>query len=234
MKIITVASLKGGVGKTTLAIYLGASLAHSGKKVLLIDADPNNNLTDFFFRNTSVESLRQYNLFRVLQGLSNITESIRPLVGNMSVLAATPELAKANLELSNDPSSMIRFRQDLMELDYDFVVWDTPPSLTYELFLALHGANVVLCPVGFSRWTFQGYELVADACKRVKAPDPICVPFNVSAKDVERIADVKLPNLSKISIPKSTAFGKSAINGKLFPETNSLWTDFRKLTKSIL
>ena len=133
MKIITVASLKGGVGKTTLAIYLGASLASQGKKVLLIDADPNNNLTDFFFRNIAIASMRQHNLFRVLQGLSNLTDSIRLHAGNISVLAATPELAKANLELSNDPSSMIRFRQDLMELDYDFVVWDTPPSLTYEL-----------------------------------------------------------------------------------------------------
>lgn len=236
MRSIVIASLKGGVGKTTLAIYLAASISKTnfGKKVLIIDADPNNNLTDFFLRDESLETLEEKNLFTVLLGDAKLEDSLRKFSG-FSILPATPELAGAHLELSNDPGSMLRFQANLKKLGFDYVVWDTPPSLTYELFLALHGSDIVLCPIGFSRWTFQGFKLIERACQRLEAPSPICVPFNVSAKDQERIYDTKgINRITKTAIPRSAQFSKSATLGKLFSDSHDLWSDFEKLTKEIL
>lgn len=239
MKVISIASLKGGVGKTTLSIYLGASIqkVFPNKKVLLVDADPNNNLTDFFLREETVEALEERNLFTVLVGESRLDESIR-VIDNLYILPATPDLAGAHLELSNDPSSMIRFRKNLEIFcetnKIDFVIFDTPPSLTYELFLALHLSTSVICPIGFSRWTLQGFKLIDRACRKLEAPDPICVPFNVSQKDAERIYDSGLQNVTKSFVPKSAQFVKSATLGKIFSESLDIWDDLEKLVKEVL
>lgn len=234
MKIITVASMKGGVGKTTLAVYLAAFLAKSKKKVLLIDADPNNNLTDFFLRDEELNTLEKSNLFQVLLGLVDVRDAVRHISPYLSIIPSTPELAKAHIELANDPGSMIRFQADIKLLDFDFIVWDTPPSLTYELFLALHCSNVILSPLGFSRWTFQGFSLIENACKKMKSPAPIGVPCIVSKKDSERIYESGLKRISKSVISKNTAYGKSAILGKLIPDNSPLWNEFKSLYREVL
>lgn len=230
MKSITIASLKGGVGKTTLAIYFAASLARQKKKVLLIDADPNNNLTDFFLRNEELDSLQSKSLFNILKGRATLTDSIRIVEPGLGIIPTTPELAKAQNDFGANPGTALRFHNALKTLNYDFIVFDTPPSLTYELYLALYNADHVICPIGFSRWTIQGYQLIAEACEQNNVTSPICVPFNVSKKDSERISEIELPS-TKTSIPKSAEFAKSAINGKL---SDKVFGDFKNLTKEIL
>lgn len=230
MKIITVASLKGGVGKTTLAIYFAASLARKKKKVLLVDADPNNNLTDFFLRSEELDSLQNKSLYNVLKGRIPLIDSIREVENGLSILPTTPELAKAQVDFGANPGIALRFQNSIKALNLDYVVFDTPPSLSYELYLALYNANHVICPIGFSRWTIQGYQLIADACFENNVSSPICVPFNVSKKDSERIAEIELPS-TKTSIPKSAEFAKSAINGKL---SDKVFEEFNLLTKEIL
>lgn len=234
MKIITVASMKGGVGKTTLAVYLAAFLAKSKKKVLLIDADPNNNLTDFFLRDEGLDTLEKSNLFQVLLGMVDVKDAVRSISTNLAIIPSTPELAKAHVELANDPGSMIRFQSEIKLLKYDYIIWDTPPSLTYELFLALYCSNVVLSPLGFSRWTFQGFSLIENACRKMKSPDPIGVPCIVSRKDSERIYESGLERISKSIISKNIAYGKSAILGKLIPDNSPLWDELKSLTKEVL
>lgn len=230
MKSITIASLKGGVGKTTLAIYFAASLARQKKKVLLIDADPNNNLTDFFLRNEELDSLQTKSLYNILKGKIPITEAIRKIEPGLGVIPTTPELAKAQNDFGANPGTALRFHNALKTLEFDFIIFDTPPSLTYELYLALYNADHVLCPIGFSRWTIQGYQLIAEACVQNNITEPVCVPFNVSKKDSERISEIELPS-TKTSIPKSAEFAKSAINGKL---SDKVWNEFSHLTKEIL
>lgn len=230
MKIITIASLKGGVGKTTLAIYFAASLARKKKKVLLVDADPNNNLTDFFLRTEELDSLQNKSLYNVLKGRIPLVDAIREVEPGLSVLPTTPELAKAQIEFGANPGTTLRFQNTIKSLNLDYVVFDTPPSLSYELYLALYNADHVICPIGFSRWTIQGYQLIADACIENNVSAPICVPFNVSKKDSERISEIDLPS-TKTSIPKSAEFAKSAINGKL---SDKVFSDFDTLTKEIL
>lgn len=230
MKSITIASLKGGVGKTTLAIYFAASLARQKNKVLLIDADPNNNLTDFFLRNEDLESLQSKSLFNILKGRAKLNDSIRIIESGLGVIPTTPELAKAQNDFGANPGTALRFHNAIKALDFDYIIFDTPPSLTYELYLALYNADHVICPIGFSRWTIQGYHLIAEACEENNVTAPICVPFNVSKKDTERISEIELPS-TKTSIPKSAEFAKSAINGKL---SDKVFTDFKNLAKEIL
>lgn len=91
-------------------------------------------------------------------------------------------------------------------------------------------SNQVLCPIGFSRWIIQGYQLIAEACLNNNVSEPICVPFNASKKDAERISEIELPS-TKTSIPKSAEFAKSAIKGKL---SEKVLIEFQKLTQEIL
>jgi chromosome partitioning protein len=234
MKIITIASLKGGVGKTTLAIFLGLTLSKLKKKVLLIDADPNNNLTDFFLRDEDTGTLEAKNIYSVLTGRSPVQDCIRSHEYGINILPATPDLAKSQIELVQDPSAMIRFSKGIKSLNYDYVIYDTPPSLTYELYLAIHEANVVLCPVAFSRWTFQGFDLLRYVCQRREQSSPIAVPSMVSAKDLERIQASGMENISKSFITKSSALSQAATLGKQLPDKSEIWDQFKALAKEVI
>lgn len=149
MKIITVASLKGGAGKTTIAVFLARAFRELNKQVLVVDLDHNNNLTDYFLRGKDPEELENLNVYHVLTGRKNIQDCIYESsdTTDIDVLPCTISLNKIGSELARDPGALLRFGPQLKKLSYDIVIIDTPPALCFELSAGLYASHVVLSPL---------------------------------------------------------------------------------------
>ena len=170
--IYTIANQKGGVGKTTSTINLGAFLAHYGKNVLLVDIDPQSNATS----SLGIDKLTVTGgTYQALLGEKNIREFIlhNPKL-NLSILPASPDLAGAEVELVNEVGRENLLKRKLLPLadDFDYVLIDCPPSLGL---LTLNGlVDGILIPVQCEYLAMEGLgDLIStiDRVRRAIAPD---------------------------------------------------------------
>jgi len=215
MKIITVSSLKGGVGKTTLAVFIARALSASGKRVLCIDLDHNNNLTDYWLRDMDCLGLENKAIQHVLARRVPLLDAVIKL-DCVDVIAATPQLAKIGFELARDQGVAMRLKSALRQTDYDYVIIDTPPSLSLELTIGLYAADLVLVPVSASRWTVQGYSIICDEISAVfeatgKAPDLMVIPSMVTPKEADVIRGSAMWKCSAYAVCRDPAV-KNAVN----------------------
>lgn len=145
--ILAFSMQKGGVGKTTSTLSVGANLAKKGAKVLLIDADPQGNLTKGLgVRGADLEYTTYEVLLNPKQGVEFAT--ITTPFG-IDLIAATPALAGAEGDLGQKPGRELRLRQALhssKEAEYDFILIDTPPSPNLFTFNAMAAASSVIVP----------------------------------------------------------------------------------------
>lgn len=130
MRIVAVLNQKGGVGKTTTAVNLGAALALRGRRVLLIDSDPQGNLTDHLGLEPGDDHATLYDV--LMEGASVATATLATDTEGLFVLPAEPDLAAAESELAAEIGREIRLRRALAGIPadtYDWVFIDCPPSL---------------------------------------------------------------------------------------------------------
>ncbi|GBF52089.1 CobQ/CobB/MinD/ParA nucleotide binding domain protein [Leptospira ryugenii] len=239
MKIITVSSLKGGVGKTTLSIYLGQALKKisSKSKILHIDLDHNNNLTDFYLRDLGVEDIEANSIAKYLTGIKDL-DSLHTVtwIDGIHLIPATPRLSKTAIGLSWDAGLISRFRKHIRGLRFDYVIIDTPPALCLELYLGIHAADLVLSPVGFSRWNIQGFqeieEVVNNSNESLESGKISLIPVRtmVSEKKSDKLDELGLI-FAKTFIPKSESIASSIDQGKALTEKNSLF--FEQLAEEV-
>lgn len=167
-RVIAVANQKGGVGKTTTAVNLGACLAALGKRTLLIDIDPQGNTTSGVGINKAdVNSC----IYDVLINEVDTTESIQSTqVDRLDVIPATIQLAGAEIELVPTISREVRLRKALTPLKnkYDYIIIDCPPSLGLLTVNALTAADSVLIPIQCEYYALEGLSQLLNTIRLVQ------------------------------------------------------------------
>ncbi len=167
-KVIAIANQKGGVGKTTTAINLGASLAAHDLRVLLVDADPQGNSTTGLGVEKSTE---QATLYDALLGDLPLEQIIRstPLDG-LSIVPADKNLVGANLELVDSSNRETRLRDKLhaARARFQYILIDCPPALDLLTLNALMAADSVLVPIQCEFFALEGVSELMDTIDQVR------------------------------------------------------------------
>jgi chromosome partitioning protein len=167
-RIISVASQKGGVGKTTTAINLAACLAQENQRVLVVDVDPQGNASSGLGVNGNDVASSTY---EILIGAADIKEAIRPTaLANLDLIAAGQRLSGAEIELVSMLSRESRLKTALTVIrdDYDYLFLDTPPSLGLLTVNALTASDSVLIPLQCEYLALEGLSQLVGAIRLVQ------------------------------------------------------------------
>lgn len=168
-RLIAVVNQKGGVGKTTTAVNLSASLAKLGKRGLVIDSDPQSNATSGFGITPAAVSASTYT---VLVGDSTVAQAIVPTqVPGIDILPSNRELTGAELELVDADEREYRLRNAIAGLrsKYDFILIDCPPSLGLLTVNALSAADVLIVPLQCEYYALEGLSALLDTVERIRS-----------------------------------------------------------------
>ena len=166
-RVISIANQKGGVGKTTTAVNLSACLAQKGKRVLLIDTDPQGNATS----GLGIESHTEKSVYNVLVDDMDIKETIlSTMIKKLEICPANINLAGAEIELVSMVSRENRLKDavDTIRDEYDYILIDCPPSLGLITLNAFTAADSVLIPVQCEYYALEGLGQLLNTINLVK------------------------------------------------------------------
>ena len=167
-KAIAIANQKGGVGKTTTSINLSACLAEKGKKVLVIDKDPQGNTTSGFgIDKNNLETT----IYELILGECSISDCIiKEVIKNVSLVPSNVNLAAAEIELIgiDKKEYILKKEVDYIKEEYDFIIIDCPPSLNMLTINAMTTADSVLVPIQCEYYALEGLSQLIHTINLVK------------------------------------------------------------------
>lgn len=168
-RCIAIANQKGGVGKTTTAINLGASLAAEGQRVLIIDLDPQGNASTGLGIDADRRNFTTYDL--LIEGMS-LQEIVLPTgVENLSIAPATTDLSSADVELVSNENRVFLLKDALVPEflgDFDIILMDCPPSLNLLTVNAMAAADAVLVPLQTEFFALEGLSQLMLTIREVR------------------------------------------------------------------
>jgi chromosome partitioning protein len=251
MKIVAIANQKGGVGKTTTAVNLGAALAELGKRILIVDLDPQANATSSF----GLQEVEDISLYEPLLGEASITEKILPSRREgLFIVPADLDMAGAEVEIARMPNHLTRLAETLKPLHtdqtFDFVFLDCPPSLGILMSNALAAADELLTPIQCEYFALEGLVKIvrlieqvlnSGANERLELGGIVMTMFdsrtNLSQQVVadvrkhfgERVYETVIPRSVRLS--EAPSFGKSILE---YASSGPAARAYRALAKEFL
>ena len=224
-KIVAIANQKGGVGKTTTAVNLSSCVAALGKRVLIVDLDPQGNTTTGYgIPKRSVEK----GTYEILIGEARTSEAIRKTEYRTDVIGSNTRLAGASLEMIDLPARESRLRKALAEVqkDYDFIFIDCPPSLDLLTLNGLSACDSVLIPVQCEYYALEGLSELISTLKTIrKKYNPyldiegvvftmFSLRYNLTVQVVEQVQKYFGSKVYKTTIPRSIRISEAPSYGQ--------------------
>ena len=166
-KVISIANQKGGVGKTTTAVNVSAILAKKGKRVLLIDTDPQGNATS----GVGIEKNFEHSVYDVIIGDTKMEDAIiKTQIKNLKICPSNINLAGAEVELVSMISREYRLKEKVEECkdEFDYIIIDCPPSLGLVTLNSFTSSNSVLIPVQCEYYALEGLGQLINTINLVK------------------------------------------------------------------
>ena len=224
-RIIAIANQKGGVGKSTTSINLSAALTEYGKKVLVIDCDPQGNTTSGFgIEKNEVEKT----LYELMLGEYTIEETIQEnVIENLSVISSNVDLAAAEIELIGIEEKEYILKNQVAKIrdNYDYIIIDCPPSLNMLTVNAMTTADTVLVPIQCEYYALEGLsqllhtiELVKERLNPELEMEGVVFTMyeartNLSFKVVENVKENLNQNIYKTIIPRNVRLAEAPSHG---------------------
>ena len=235
MKIVAIANQKGGVGKTTTAVNLGAALAEEGQRILLIDLDPQGNATSAF----GMQDLEGESLYDPLVGNESVVDKIFPTrLERVFLVPADLDLAGAEIEIARMDNHLTRLAQTLSVLrtdkTFDFILIDCPPSLGILMTNALAAADEILTPIQCEYFALEGLVKIVRVVEQVRdsGANPaveiggiVMTMFdgrtNLSSRVVAEVREHFGPRVYDTVIPRTVRLSEAPSFGKTILEYDS-------------
>ncbi len=248
-RIIAVANQKGGVGKTTTTVNLSACIAEAGKRVLVIDMDPQGNTTSGFgIDKDSIENT----IYEVLIGECDLKDAIQTTaVKKLDIVTSNIDLTGAEIELLNveEKEYILRKEAETVENSYDYIIIDCPPSLNMLTVNAMTTADTVLIPIQCEYYALEGLsqlmytiDLVKNRLNEDLMVEGVVFTMydsrtNLSAQVVENVKDNLEYNIYNTIIPRNVRLAEAPSYGMpitIYDPKSAGAESYRKLAKEVI
>lgn len=248
-KIIAITNQKGGVGKTTTSINLSAALAEAGKKVLVVDIDPQGNTTSGFgIEKNDLENT----VYEMILGDCSINDCmIKEVIPNLSLVPSNINLAAAEIELIgvDKKEFILKNEIDWTRDSFDYIIIDCPPSLNFLTINAMTAADSVLVPIQCEYYALEGISQLIHTINLIKErlntkltlEGAVFTMFdartNLSAQVVENVRDNLKHHIFNTMIPRNIRLAEAPSFGEpitVYDPKSTGAESYRQLAKEII